>query len=293
MALVEEQRNRLINFTFHSYAHLFETTRRDIYCQYPIPERRSWMDIVPGASAAIRKTRILYHAVRAGNVLHERFPVFGERVTTLRDSPEGDITLLDGPEVQEQIEPARVVFVYGWRLQTPALVERHANKIRAYFQPVEQFEEASRRAVEQLRQKADVVVGVHIRMGDIRVWRGGMYFFPPERYAGWMRELVEQFPARKVAFLICSDEPGACGDFGEFTVGFGPGSALGDMYSLAKCDYVFGAVSTFSQWASFYGGKPLFHLYNKTDRLRLQNFRVSYLDVPSRKKLLTQPAPVL
>ena len=69
IALAEHQGHRVINFTFHSYAKLFETTRRDIYCQYPVPSRRSWLEAVPGAAYLLRTTRILYHAVRAFGVL--------------------------------------------------------------------------------------------------------------------------------------------------------------------------------------------------------------------------------
>src|SRR5580700_2068789 len=58
IAVAEEQGHRIINFTFHSYADFFETTRRDIYCRYPVPRRRSWLDVLPGVAVGIRKTRI-------------------------------------------------------------------------------------------------------------------------------------------------------------------------------------------------------------------------------------------
>src|SRR5436190_1180866 len=56
IALAEEHGHRLLNPTFHSYATLFETTRRDIYCQYPLPTRRSLWDVIPGVPRAIRGT---------------------------------------------------------------------------------------------------------------------------------------------------------------------------------------------------------------------------------------------
>ena len=92
-----------------------------------------------------------------------------------------------------------------------------------------------------------------------------------------MKELAELFPDRKVAFLVCSDEIRNEREFPGLTVGFGPGSPLGDLCALAKCDYIFGPLSTFSQWASFYGNKPLFHLEDRDARLELANFRVANL----------------
>ena len=92
-----------------------------------------------------------------------------------------------------------------------------------------------------------------------------------------MNGLAEQFPARKVAFLICSDEPRNEQEFPGLSVEFGARSPLEDLYALAKCDYIFGPVSTFSQWASFYGNKPLFSLYDSDTRLESGKFTVSDL----------------
>ncbi len=280
IALAEEQGHRIINFAFHSYAHLFETTRRDIYCRYPVAERRSWLDVVPGVAAALRKTRLCYQIVCYASIWNEHLPVFGKQVVTLREKPRSNVILLDGPEVQAQIRDARIVFAHGWLFRVPTdWLQRHAGKIRAYFRPIEEVDRASREAVDRLRRDADIVVGVHIRQGDYRAWRWGKYFFPASRYAGWMRELAAQFPDRKVAFFVCSDEPRTAGEFPGLSVGLGAGSPVGDLYALARCDYIFGPLSTFSQWASFYGNKPLFLLHDASARVELAKFRVSCLDV--------------
>ena len=278
VALAEEQGHRLINFTFHSYSELFEGTRGNIYCRYPRPVRRSWLDLVPGVAVALRKTRIPYHLTRAAAALNERFPVFGQAILTLHELPGQKITLLDGPAYQEKIRPARIVFVYGWWLRTPNLVKKHGGKIRAYFRPVPEFQNASRAAIEPLRRTADIVIGVHIRQGDYRGWQGGKYFFPAARYAAWMNELAAQFPGRKVAFFVCSDEPRHAGEFPGLTVGFGTNSPVADIFALALCDYLLGTKSTFSQWASFYGEKPLLQVCDTNEPAKLDKFRVSYLD---------------
>jgi hypothetical protein len=278
IALAEEQGHNLINFTFHSYSELFEGTRSNVYCRYPRPQRRSWMDVIPGVAAFLRKTRIPYHLTRAAAALNERFPVFGKAAVTLHELPGQKITVLDGPEYQGKIRPARLVFVYGWWLRTPRLVKKHGDKIRAYFRPVDKFENASRAAIDSLRHKADVVIGVHIRQGDYRGWFGGKYFFPVARYAAWMHELAAQFPGRKVAFFVCSDEPRSPAEFPGLTVGLGTDAPVSDIYALARCDYIFGTKSTFSQWPSFYGEKPLLQICGQDEPAKLDHFRVSYLD---------------
>ena len=268
---------RVVNVAFHSYAHLFVNTRRDIYCRYPVARRQSLFDVIPGVAPAIRKTRIFYQFIRRASEWNDRFPILGKSVFTLREIP-GQTIFLDTPEVQSRMADAKVVFVHGWRIRAPESVRRHADLIREYFRPIAEYEQAARQAVERLRQKADVVVGVHIRLGDNWKWKGGQCYFPVSRYVTWMHELAEQFPGHKVAFLVCSDEPRHEQEFPGLAVGFGPDSPVGDLYALAQCDCIFGPISTYSQWASFYGNKPLLNLYLSDDRVERGKFSVSDLE---------------
>jgi hypothetical protein len=268
---------RVVNVAFHSYAHLFVNTRRDIYCRYPVARRRSLFDVIPGVAPAIRRTRIFYQFIRRASEWNDRFPILGKSVFTLREIP-GQTIFLDTPEVQSRMADAKVVFVHGWRIRAPESVRRHADLIREYFRPIAEYEQAARQAVERLRQKADVVVGVHIRLGDNWKWKGGQCYFPVSRYVTWMHELAEQFPGHKMAFLVCSDEPRHEQEFPGLAVGFGPDSPVGDLYALAQCDCIFGPISTYSQWASFYGNKPLLNLYLSDDRVERGKFSVSYLE---------------
>ena len=277
IALAEERGHRVANPTFHSYARFFAATRDDIYCRYPSATQRSWWDIVPGVGGAIRGTRIFFHLARAFGLWNERHPVFGKAIFTLRETPAQPITVLDGPEVQAQIRDVRIVFVNGWNFRAPELVQRHAEKLRSYFRPIAGIEQASRQAVEQLRRQADVVVGVHIRHGDYRAWKGGKCFFPASQYAVWMKGLAGQFPGHNVAFFVCSDEPRHGPEFPGLRVGLGTGSAVGDLCALAGCDYILGPMSTFSMWASFYGNKPLFLIRDGKARIKRTDFRVSDL----------------
>ena len=277
IAFAAEHGHRVVNPAFHSYAHLFENTRRDIYCHYPVARRRSVWDRIPGAASAIRKIRILYQLTRLASQSNDRFPLLGSRVLTLREVPRQTIQL-DAPEVLSRMAASRIVFVHGWRIRARESVRCQAEAVRAHLRPVAEFEQAADRAVDALRRQADVIVGVHVRHGDYRTWRGGRYFFPASRYADWMRALAAQFPGQKVAFLVCSDERRSAEEFPGLTVGLGAGSFLGDLTALSKCDYLFGPVSTFTQWASFYGDTPVFYLRDGGVRIERDRFAVADLD---------------
>ncbi len=281
IAYAAEHGYRLINVTFHSYATFFETTRRDLFCRYPIAPERSWIESVPGAATLIRKTRLFYHIVRAVSLLNHKRPLLGRRVVTLREGGGRQMIPLETPEVEVQIADANVVFIYGWIFRAPAAMRHQAEAVRAYFRPVEAYERISARTVASLRQDAEVVIGAHIRHGDYRMWKNGRCFFSLSQYAGWMRELADQFPGQRVSFLVCSDEPRRLEEFPGLSVGFGPGFPMGDLYALAQCDYIMGAISSFSQWASFYGNKPLYQFRDGSDHPERRKFQVSYLeDVP-------------
>ncbi|HEU5070155.1 MAG TPA: hypothetical protein VFV96_07065 [Verrucomicrobiae bacterium] len=281
IAFAAEHGHRISNVSFHSYAHLFTSTARDLYCRFPPVARPGALSRWPGLAALIRKSRLFFHVTRASAVLNAKWAPFGSRVVTLFETPGEDVTHLEAPELQMRWQNAPTVFVYGWRFRAPQAVQRHAETIRAFFQPVPELARASRAAVAPLRARADVVVGVHVRRGDYRTWRDGRCYFELPQYAGWLRALAGQFPGQRVAFLVCSDEPRACEEFPGLEVGFGPGFPVGDLFALAECDYVLGPLSTFSQWASFHGNKPLLHLRDKNTRVEREQFRVAdLLEVP-------------
>jgi hypothetical protein len=281
IGFVEEHQHRLVNVTFHSYAHLFETTRRDIYCRYPVPTRRSSFDLLPGAAALIRKTRIFYQLTRAACVVNGQFPLFGKRFMTLEETFSGGVTLLDDSEIARQMTEAKTIFAYGWRFRAPEAVKKHAEIIRAYFRPIEQIERNCQNSIDSLRENAEIIVGVHARRGDYRNWKNGRFFFQVERYVAWMKEMEAQFPGRKVAFFVCSDETLNRDVFGHLSVTIGRGAPVNDLYTLAKCDFIFGPPSTFSQWSSFYGKVPLLHLRRSDECIAIGKFGISFFeDIP-------------
>ncbi|HEV2694391.1 MAG TPA: hypothetical protein VG347_15975 [Verrucomicrobiae bacterium] len=277
IAFAEEHGCRLVNFTFHSYADLFTATREDFYCQFPPARRRSFWDLFPPLGRLLRKLRLPYQLVRYASRFNERFGLSGKRVITVREFPGQEITRLEDPALVARVTEARKVFFYGWSFRSPELVKRHAEKIRAYFQPVEDIAAASREAVARLRAQAEIVVGVHIRHGDYRTWKNGQYCYPVEQYVIWMRALAAQFPGKRVAFLVASDEPRTLEEFPGLVAGFCPGSPVADIYSLAGCDYIIGPPSTYSQWSSFYGNTPLRQLPSRDAAIALETFAVSFL----------------
>lgn len=120
-----------------------------------------------------------------------------------------------------------------------------------------------------------ILIGVHIRRGDYKYYRNGTYYFSFEFYASKMLAL-QKLMGKPLHFVLCSDEPIPSEVFSAFRLlHHTQSNAITDLYMLAHCKYLIAPPSTYSKWASYYGGVPLAHLSNKTE-LEMDDFKVYY-----------------
>ena len=234
-------------------------------------------------------------------------------ITTIRDDK--GLVDLQSDAFAQAAQQSTLMFIDGWAIRSPSLVAKHAAAVRDFFRPIDRHRNAAEQAVTEVRKTCSKVVGVHVRHGDYRGWLDGKYFFTVEQYQLWMRQISNLFPNETVGFVVCTDNPKDCEQLvsmdavsrdavsrdavsteessrnsmaqdtvrrGAETSHFGrlgPGSPVSDLFTLSQCDYIIGPHSTFSQWASFYGGVPLFHMNKSTDTINtLKGFRVSNLE---------------
>lgn len=181
----------------------------------------------------------------------------------------------DNPEFLAEVNRRRLTIIEGWpdpsRISFPTAA---AHAIRSTFKPARHVLRVARQTVKRARRGSDLLVGVHIRLTDYREYRSGIFYYPLSVYQRTMSQMSKLLSGRRVAFLVCSDEPQRAADFAPFPVTIGPGSELGDLHSLASCDYVVGPPSTYSLWAAFYGNKPLYHMIRPTPPPSLSAFSI-------------------
>lgn len=178
-------------------------------------------------------------------------------------------------------QPLGVLFNPKWRdiRYDKAYIAKHANTLRQLFAP----NEATANAVSQMFGTSQAVtVGVHMRGGDYRTYKGGIYYYTPEQYRHFMLQIKNELEAagKQVRFLICSNEKVDKSAFADFDIFMQNGTdMLVDLYGLAQCQYIMGPPSTYSQWASFYGQTPYLELSNAQKQVALQAFRIiTHLD---------------
>jgi len=252
VAAAIEHGHTLVDLSFSEYAADFEATRRDLFCRYPAARHpfpapwwvRALLDRL--ATLALRIARLV---PPPGSLL---------RVVLWRNV---DVEYrLDSSAFRDLASRSRVLLFEGWTFRTSA-VERHAAAIRAHFAPVRALAERAQAIATALRASAEVLVGVHLRRGDYATWLGGQYHYSLPAYADLMRRVRALFPGRRVLFLVCSDEPVPPTTFDGLPYALGADHPVVDLYALARCDYLFGPPSSFTLWASFAGGVPLWFVY--------------------------------
>lgn len=243
---------KIVNPAFADYAAYFESTRYDLWCRFPALSegRRTW-----AAQSRWPARRLEPLAQRLSGLLQKHH--LNNRLVRAVTVGLQDEFRLDRPDFQRWARRTCFLMVHGWSFRDPERFESHADVIRHHFTPIAELREQVWQVSATARAQCEILVGVHIRHGDYLVHLDGKYYYETALYAAWMKQIVALFPGQRVGFLVCSNAPQDPAQFAGLNWMPGAGQLVVDMYSLAACDRIIGPPSTFSQWASFYGQRPL------------------------------------
>lgn len=170
----------------------------------------------------------------------------------------------------------KILLVDGWFYEDKTSLQKHAAAIKKLFTPNRAYlQQVEKLKTEQFAQY-DAVVGVHIRRGDYKTYNNGQWYYSNETYVGFMEQVLQTtaFGNKRTAFFICSNETLNYEEFSGFNLIMPTHHLIEDLYGLAACTAIIGPPSTFSGWASFYGDVPLFHAFQKSDRITDASFKV-------------------
>lgn len=261
----------LLNPSFVQYAKFFASTENDIWCRYP-PARSDDNDptisavddadelltrrLIPTRCPSPVRREVLYRSVylTARTLSHLRMTGFPFQVIRIVGEQRCDLT---SESFRRKALARRPILVSGWNFDAGELLDQHAPAIREHFRILPEHQIRVDASIAAPRGDADVVVGVHIRQGDYKTFRGGRYYYSIDQYVAAMRRVRERLAGRRVAFWVCGNGPLDRRDFGNLNVFFGTGHLIEDLYGLAATDLLVGPPSTFTKWASFYGDVPL------------------------------------
>lgn len=163
--------------------------------------------------------------------------------------------------------------IKAWKTEKPNnILLQHKKEIIELFYP----KDFKKNELLEIKEKGFVLIGVHIRRGDYRKFKGGSYYYNDTVYLTVINNVQTSFEnnGKKVYFFLCSDE-----NVSELAsqipncIYNSENHLIDDLYGLSTCDYIFGPPSTFSMWASFYGNVPLQFLNHSEIKLPLNKFK--------------------
>jgi len=253
-----ENQYKIINPCFDEYCQYFQATATNDFMGHSVSTR-------------ITPSRLIDRAILK-YLRNYRFPFSTSNILDITHSNE--IYDLKGADFIK-LAKEQIIFTKGWQFKDHENLRKHRNELLKIFSPLKIYQEEVTLNISDLRAKFDCIVGVHIRRGDYREWKDGIYHFSDEVYKSHMQEMALQInlQGKSCCFFICSNEENDGSTFAPLNISVSKRHFITDLYTLSECDYIMGPPSTFSYWASFYGNKPLLILEQATEKLRLDNFR--------------------
>lgn len=176
----------------------------------------------------------------------------------------------------ENYKRGGIHIVDSWYYRDYESLFKKRDQVRQLFRPSERYMseiEAFKRSYLSGKE-ANLLVGVHIRRGDYKTWRGGRFYYSDNQYKNWMNQFADSAKSR-CTFFLCSNETINTSIFMDkkYNVVIAPGDVIKDLYLLAGCDYIMGAPSTYSWWAAFYGDKQYCTLHSHEQKIDVASFR--------------------
>lgn len=173
------------------------------------------------------------------------------------------------PKYRAQIKKDYLVnFCYGWFFNNDLYREEDIRHYQKLFEPKVDKEALKNK---YLQHNADEkIISVHIRRGDYREFMNGKYFFDDDLYIKKIKEFLKSIPKGNYKFLICTNDENL--DLERYKKEFGnviqsEEGPLEDQYLISQTNYLLGAPSTFSQWASVMGEVPYYHIYEPEETI--------------------------
>ena len=169
-------------------------------------------------------------------------------------------------------------FTRGWdTMSDTRYLTKTKKELQYIFRPKQEITEKAEAFIAIIRQQADIVIGVHIRHGDYKIFEEGKYYYTLEEFHAFMLQVKDMYNDKKVAFFISSNAVFPIDIFTEcncFRFGKEPSGDILDLYTLSLCDKIIGPWSTYSRWASFIGERPLFCFKTKDQKVEEDCFSI-------------------
>ncbi|TCD04161.1 hypothetical protein EZ449_17780 [Pedobacter frigidisoli] len=264
----------LVNLGFYRYKDYFEATKINDFGKFPISIKRWGIPLLDYFYSNLFKnwSSITYRKFGKTPVLHKFYR------TTFSEDKTSTIFDLNKKEFINDAR-TRKILVQGWMFRDSVNVRKHRDLICSFFKPVEPYFSEIKHEIAEAKKLANILIGVHIRRGDYATFVGGKWFYSDEQYAKMMHQIANEYKliGLSCAFFISSNEEINVAKFDGLTLANKARNFIVDLYSLSECDAIIGPPSTFSQWAAFYGDKPLTMILSPNQNLGIPKYNNAFV----------------
>ena len=174
------------------------------------------------------------------------------------ENTDNTVYYLPPTESENEQKASASVYFFGWLFRNPDGLKKYRAELVEAFAPKEFIRKNAEALTNPLRAQKKHLIGVHIRRGDYKTFKGGSFWIPDVR----MKQVVEEHIREKgwdksdTALLIVSDGATDENVWKEFTSKISKEDALTDLYALSRTDAIVGSNSSFGHYASWYGNIP-------------------------------------
>ncbi len=166
------------------------------------------------------------------------------------------------------------IFVGGWHFRDYVTLQKHRSILRQKYETHKtshRFEE-----LVKLTSCYDIVLGLHIRLGDYKKWNNGIYYYSFDTYKQFVYKFVSLYPQKNILTLIFSNKHLTSKDISlPVDYRFTRLPYYLDHKLMSRCHYLIGPPSTFTIWPSFLYQVPYLHCYTAYQEFTLTDFQCS------------------
>jgi len=202
--------------------------------------------------------------------------LFGKFASRLGIIPTVDFSDGQTDEKVYFMKQHRHMLVKGWGVRFHEYFQKYKEEIIRLFD----FMPAVRQQVDEVLQSSvagTIKLGVHVRRGDYKTWLGGRLYFDDDQYLSVIRQFVNLHPDRPIDVYVCTNDPKLDKSYYRQQLPsvrffFPNGTAAEDLCLLSECDYLIGALSSFTLVASMYHNIPLYWLMGDISHITMESF---------------------
>lgn len=170
-----------------------------------------------------------------------------------------------------QLKRFRLNFIKGWYFRNDIVENREYFKIKYQLDKRLYVSNEFYIRFSEMKKDYDVVLGLHLRRGDYKIWLDGRYYYSFEQYQKIHDSFLLEAKKRglnKVLTVVFSNEDLSNVSFsGDILKSYEEWYV--DHRIMGECDYLLGPPSTFTMWASYTGSSKLIVIYNPDLKVNL------------------------